>query len=114
MDKFVAYMGRVTMNKPLFSGFIICLDCRKKHKAKLARKKRIYICSTYDNKGKEYCNRNKVDETEILNLLQMRFKGKEILEILPEIELIEVNQEKIIINLKSQEPIISTPTFIQF
>lgn len=61
------------MSKPLFSRKIKCAHCGSNFKSKKERKRRVYICSKYDNYGKEYCQRNVIDENLIVELLEKRY-----------------------------------------
>lgn len=97
----------------LFSGKIVCAKCGKKYKAKLARGKRIYVCSTYDNKGE--CERNKLDEEDVMNLIELRF-GYVLDEEEVNHHIIKVDsyEDKTIVYVKNQKPIILTNSFAQF
>lgn len=84
-------------------------------KGKLQRSNRVYICSSYDNLGKDQCERNPVAEEELLNLLEMRY-GKILNqeEIKEEVESVKVSPEEIIINVKNGQPIILNTKYAQF
>lgn len=100
----------------LFSKLIICGKCGKKHKFKKIRSKQnVYIDSTYDNKGKNYCERQLIHESLLIELLQMRFKKEEIgQELISEkVDYIEVNGNNLTINIKNEEPIIFSENYIQ-
>ncbi len=99
--------------RPLFSRKIKCLDCRSSLIAKKARSKRIYICSTY-HKNPSNCNRNKVEQSYLLELLSLRFKDIEgEMELSEKVDYIEANQSIIKIYLHDDDPIISTGNFLQ-
>lgn len=93
------------MSKPLFSKLIICKNCLKRYKAKKDRK-RFYVCSTYDNLGKDYCERGKVDQDYLLELLERRFERRLTEdEIKKEVNQIVTNGKEIVIYLENQQPI---------
>lgn len=89
----------------LFSKKVMCSYCGKNHKSKKARGKTIYVCSTYDNYGKDECRRNKVDEILISELIERRFKFREE-EFAPEkVQSIEASEECLVINIEGEERI---------
>ena len=92
---------------------IKCMKCGRKHKGKLYRSKRVYICSTHDNY--KSCERRKVNEDELLLLLNMRY-GEELSddEIKTKVENVEVFDDRIIINVSDGKPIVSANTFAEF
>lgn len=101
----------------LFSKLIKCSYCSKFHKKKKVRNNNIvYVCSTYDNYGKNHCQRNKVDETLLLEMLSLRYDKliSEREEILEKVELICIDEDKIEIIVKDGESIILSNTYGQF
>lgn len=103
------------MSDILFSKLIKCDYCGKNHKAKLARKKRIYVCSTWSNYGKEHCKQNKVEQDLLMELLELRYN--EILtkeEIIEKIDKISISENKVEINVNDGEPIVLTNTLGSF
>jgi hypothetical protein len=98
----------------LFKGLIYCSLCKKKHRAKMQRKSQHYICSTYNNYGKDKCVRNPISEEILLDYLEIR-TGEKVTEeyIREDVELVEVDPEKIIIHIKNESPIIVKNNFVQ-
>jgi hypothetical protein len=98
----------------LFKGLIFCSLCKKKHRAKMQRKTQHYICSTYNNKGKEFCQRNPVSEEILLDYLELRIGEKPTEEYIREnVELVVVDPEKIVIHIKDETEIIVKNNFVQ-
>ncbi|MET3505652.1 zinc ribbon domain-containing protein [Halalkalibacter oceani] len=98
----------------LFSRKIKCTDCGKYHKSKKARKKQIYVCSTYDREGKDACNRNKVDEEFLLEMLNMRYKNLSTEEIIGKVVEVEINSMEIRIKVIDGEDLIARDKLLQF
>lgn len=101
------------MIENLFSGKIICKDCKKKHKGKVARKRRVYICSTKD-RGLG-CSRNMVTTDQLMDLLELRFKRlltKEEIDLL--VDYILVSENSIEIFLYDDKPIKLLENYAQF
>lgn len=99
----------------LFSKKIKCLNCGKNFKSKLERnKKRVYVCSNYDNYGK--CKREIIHQDFILELLDKRFEkrlsNEEIKEVVKSIEV--KNKNEFVIHLENEEPIIFSSNYIQY
>lgn len=61
----------------LFRGKVYCSVCGKKHKFKKRAKKPTYVCSTYDNYGADTCERNQIDEEDIIWLVSGHFNIEE-------------------------------------
>ena len=99
----------------LFKGKIICQYCKKRMRGKLARKKRIYVCSTWSNYGKDACIQNKVEQDLLLELLQLRYNkllSKEDIE--EKIECVNVKEEEIRIMLYEGDDIVLNEKFGSF
>jgi site-specific DNA recombinase len=98
----------------LFAKKIKCGLCSKNHKKKTQRKKIVYCCSTYDNKGSEHCQRLPISEEFILDYMDIRLKQIPTEEYIKEnVELIEVYPDKVVINIKNEDPIIVSANLIQ-
>lgn len=67
----------------LFSKKIKCNYCGKNHRGKTEKSKKVYICSTYSNKGKAYCKRNQIDEEELVYIIvkHLEIQKVEILDV---------------------------------
>lgn len=104
------------MAKPLFSKKIKCYHCGGNYKAKLERGKRVYICSRYDNYGKDKCVRIPIREERILRIIQRRYdeqlKNEEVAKLVEQITVEDKYLFKI--ELKNDKPIIYGRNFIQF
>lgn len=102
----------------LYSKLVKCKYCGKNHKSKKERGKQKYICSTYDNYGKDKCERNLIEEEHLNFLIQHRFKmrglefNKEVVK--SQIENIIISKEEIVINFYDDIPIIDKTNFTQF
>lgn len=83
-----------------FSGLIICLECGKRFRGKLERSKRIYICSGYSNYGKDFCERNQIEEADLIYLVEKHLfitkkevgEGKTLRDYVKSIELSDKNK----------------------
>lgn len=100
----------------LFSRKIKCAHCGKNFKGKLQRKKRIYVCSQYDNFGK--CKREILSETFLVELLVRRYGDdfeitKDNIQNIVK-EVIVEDKLTFTIKLKNDEPIIFGDNFIQY
>lgn len=100
----------------MFSKLITCKHCGRNFKAKIENKKRIYVCSSYDNYGKNSCERNAIEENFLKGLVQRRFQremtDEEIRDV---IEYIEVENSLLLeIHLKDQESIMLGRQTIRF
>jgi hypothetical protein len=76
-----------------FSGLIKCLSCGKNFKAKLERKKSVYICSGYANYSASFCERFVIEEDKLIYIVtqHLKLKGRRIESSLREhINVIEV------------------------
>jgi len=100
----------------LFSRKIECLNCGKNFKAKRESKRVVYCCSTYDNLGREHCERNAISEEDIVELVNKRFDRELSIEEIEEVvEHIEIqNRWQFKIRIKNDIPIIFGDNFIQF
>jgi len=99
----------------LFSGKLICQYCKKRMRGKLARKKRIYVCSSWSNYGKDACIQNKVEQDLLVECLSLRYGkilSKEDVELL--VEKIIVTEEEIRIKLYEGDDIILNEKFGSF
>lgn len=99
----------------LFSGKLICDYCNKKMRGKLARKKRIYVCSTWSNFGKNACRQNKVEQDLLLELLQLRY-GKVLTqeEVNEKVKEARINEDKVEIIVNDGDTILLTDTHGSF
>lgn len=100
-----------------FSKLCKCKFCGKNMKYKNERDIGKYICSTYDNYGKNYCKRTHVSEDFLKSLIFRRFQrelsDQEIREI---VDYVEVEDSLLLeIHFKNgDEPILLKGKFIQF
>lgn len=100
----------------LFSKKIICKNCGRKFKGKKERKKRVYICSGYDNYGA--CTRIPIKEELLVELLKRRYSeqfntSKENIQNV--VKSIEVRGSMLFtINLVNDIPIIFGDNYIQY
>lgn len=100
----------------LFSRKIKCAHCGKNFKGKLQRKKRVYVCSQYDNFGK--CRREVLSENILVELLIRRYGDnfeitKSNIQNIVE-EIIVEDKLTFTIKLKNDKPIIFGNNFIQY
>jgi hypothetical protein len=59
-----------------YSGLIVCRKCGKNFKSKVERGVQKYICAGYDRYGKEYCERERIKEDYLDELIELHFKEK--------------------------------------
>lgn len=100
----------------LFSRKIKCNHCGKNYKGKKERKRRVYICSSYDNFGK--CKREVLTEEFLVDLLIRRYgedfeMSKENIQNTVESICVE-DKLTFTINLKNDKPIIFGDNFIHY
>lgn len=104
-------MGKVPI---LFSRKIKCAHCGKNFKSKMERRRRVYICSSYDNYN--LCERVVIPQGLIVDLINRR--SRRVLteeDVRGLVELIEIESaNKFKIHLKDQEPIIFGDNFIHY
>ncbi|MEX0597322.1 MAG: recombinase zinc beta ribbon domain-containing protein [Candidatus Paceibacterota bacterium] len=99
----------------IFSKKIKCGYCGKNHKKKKARSKIVFACSTFDNYGKNFCHRNKVDEDFLIMLLKMRMRDNYSEDYAEnKLDYVEVKEDCVTIHLKNEEPIISSGEYGQY
>lgn len=100
----------------LFSRKIKCKHCGKNFKGKKERKRRVYICSSYDNTGN--CKREVLSEEFLIDLLIRRYGkdfevSKENIQSIVESIIVE-DKLTFTISLKNDAPIIFGENFIQY
>lgn len=102
----------------LYSKIIKCKYCGRNHKAKKERGVQKYVCSTYDNYGRDKCWRNLIEENHLNFLVKHRFEMRGIDfnkdTIKSQIKEIIVSNEEIVINFHDDIPIIDKVNFTQF
>lgn len=101
--------------KILFSRKVKCAHCGGNFKSKLERgKRRVYVCSKYDNFGK--CERVPIEQDFVLELLERRYGEKlELQERVEKVVRIIVEEKmKFTIELEDDAPIIFSDHYIQF
>lgn len=54
----------------LFKGLIKCIDCGKNYRGVMERKIPSYVCSGFTNYGKEFCQRFKIKEGDLLDIVK--------------------------------------------
>ncbi|WP_445683491.1 zinc ribbon domain-containing protein [Sporosarcina sp. FSL W7-1283] len=95
--------------KSLFYKKISCGNCQGNFKMKREgrHKKKVYVCSTYDNSKK--CQRNAISEAKLVELVNNRFRRE-----LTEDEIREVVSEIVIYNKLHFDIILSEGSPISF
>ena len=58
----------VTPKRYPFSGRIVCAICGKKYRRKVTAAGPVWICSTYNNKGKQYCASKQIPEETLCRM----------------------------------------------
>ena len=58
----------VTPKRYPFSGKIVCAVCGKKYRRKVTATGPVWICSTYNNKGKQYCASKQISEDTLCRM----------------------------------------------
>lgn len=81
----------------LFSRKIKCGYCSKNHRGKTEKNKKVYICSTYSNRGKDYCKRNQIDEDELIYIIvkHLKIQKIDINKIEKYVDIIEIEEGSI-------------------
>lgn len=84
----------------IFRKKIKCVYCGKNHRGKTEKRKKVYICSTYSNKGMSYCKRNQVEEEELIYIIVKHLSLQKISienrkDIREYVDIIEVEEGKI-------------------
>lgn len=97
----------------LFSGLIVCKKCGKKFRGKKERGKSVYVCSGYSNYGSDFCERNQINEDDLLYILERHFDNTEI-EPKKCVKRVEVNGEEVRIIYFDGSQSILTPDKIVF
>ncbi|MBZ9622819.1 zinc ribbon domain-containing protein [Clostridium sp. FP2] len=90
----------------LFKGLIKCKKCGKNFNFKNDHSQYIYLCSGYKNYGSNYCQRNIIYESDLINIIslhqELSYKRRLLNEddIKEDISKIEVDMDNIIISYK--------------
>jgi hypothetical protein len=98
-----------------YSGLIHCRKCGKNFKTKRERGVMKYICAGYDRYGKEFCERERIKESYLDELIELHFKEKlnnlQTRNVVSMIEIFEDN--KWIITYKDGTQTIRSRNFLQ-
>jgi len=79
-----------------FRGKLLCMDCGKHYRRKTVRRGPIWICATYNSKGKEFCPTSKAIPEETLMAITARVLGTDCFDgdlFRERVERIEVGTE---------------------
>jgi hypothetical protein len=98
-----------------YSGLIVCRKCGKNFKTKRERGVMKYICAGYDRFGKEFCERERIKEDYLDELIELHFKEKlNNLQTRNSVKIIEIfENNKWVITYKDGSQTIRSRNFLQ-